>query len=150
MDRLCYKLSVRSHHKTSHFGINRNVSHSGRNQNFFINLTHPLTDHADVIRCLIRLVRDSDTTGKVDEFNICSGLLFEAYGQLKQLTRKLRIVFIRYRIACQKSMHTEIPDTLFPSKMRYPSNICSVVNPYLESPGLSMIPLLSSKKFHRD
>ena len=113
MDGLCHKLSVRSHHKTSHFSINRNISHSGRNQNLFINLAYALTDHVDVIRCLFRLVRDSNATGKVDKFNICSGLLFKTYCQFKQLTGKLRIIFIRHRIACKESMHTKIPHTLF-------------------------------------
>ena len=58
MDFFCDKSSIRSQHKTAQLGINCNIPHSCRNKNFFIYLTYALSDHTDIIWCLLWSVRD--------------------------------------------------------------------------------------------
>ena len=70
MDRFCDKASVRSHHKTAKLRINCHISHTCRYKHFLIDFAHSFADGADVVRLLIRSVRNTDSAGKVDEFNV--------------------------------------------------------------------------------
>jgi len=75
---LCNQCSVRSHHITAKLCKDCNISHTCRNKYFFVYLAYTFTDCINIIWLLIRSVRNSDSTGKVDEFNMCSCLLFQA------------------------------------------------------------------------
>ena len=81
MDCFCDKAAIRSHHETAKLCIDCNITHSGRNKYFFVYFADTLTDHTDIIWLLIRFIRNSDTTGKVDEFNVCTCLLLKASRQ---------------------------------------------------------------------
>ena len=75
MDRSCDKRTVRSQHETAKLSEDRHIAHSCRNKNFLVNLSYALTDNLDIIRLLIRSVRDTDSAGEVDELDISAGLL---------------------------------------------------------------------------
>ena len=75
MDRSCHESTVRSQHETSKLSEDRNIAHSCRNKNFLVSLSYALTDDLDIIRLLIRSVRDTDSAGEVDELDISAGLL---------------------------------------------------------------------------
>ena len=108
MDGFCYQAAIRSHHETSKFCIDRNVVHSSRNKNFLIYLADTFTDHSDIIRSLIWSVRDSDSTGKIDELDVCSCLFVKFYCQFEHYFCKHRIILICYGIAGKECMDTEI------------------------------------------
>ena len=61
----------------------------------------------NIIRFLIRFVRNSHTAGQIDKFNISTCLFFQFYSDFKQYFCQHRIVLIGYRVACQKCMNTE-------------------------------------------
>ena len=75
MDRSCHESAVRSQHEAAKLCEDRHVAHSCRNKNFLVNLSYALTDNLDIIRLLIRSVRDTDSAGEVDELDISAGLL---------------------------------------------------------------------------
>ena len=75
MDRSCHESAVRSQHEAAKLCEDRHVTHSCRNKNFLVNLSYALTDDLDIIRLLIRSVRDTDSTGEVNELDISAGLL---------------------------------------------------------------------------
>ena len=108
MDCFCDKAAIRSHHETAKLCIDRNITHSFRNKYFFINLAETLTDHTDIIWLLIRFIRNSDTTGKVDEFNVCTCLLLKLHGKLKHNLCKHWIIIIGHCVACKECMDSEL------------------------------------------
>ena len=75
MDRSCHESAVRGQHEAAKLCEDRHIAHSCRNENFLVNLSYALTDDFDIIRLLIRSVRDTDSAGEVDELDISAGLL---------------------------------------------------------------------------
>ena len=108
MDCFCHKASIRSKHKTAKLCVNRHIAHSSRNKNLFVHFSYTFTDHLDIVRFLIRFVRDSHTTGKVDELDMYTGLFLKLNCYFKQSTCKCRIIFISYSITCKECMDTEL------------------------------------------
>ena len=108
MDCRCHKAAIRRQHETSHLCIKRYIAHASRNQNFLINLADALADCKDIVRLLIRAVRNANATRQVDKFNICASLFFQLDRHLKQYLRKHRIILICNRIACKEGMDTEM------------------------------------------
>ena len=74
MDRSCDKRTVRSQHETSKLSEDRNIAHSCRNENFLVNFSYALTDNLDIVRLLVRSVRDSDSAREVDELDVGASL----------------------------------------------------------------------------
>ena len=74
MDRSCHESAVRSQHETSKLSEDRNIAHSCRNENFLVNFSYALTDNLDIVRLLVRSVRDSDSAGEVDELDVSASL----------------------------------------------------------------------------
>ena len=58
----CNKSAVWSEHKSSKLCVDCHIPHSCRNKYFFVYLTHTFTDYSNIIRLLIRFVRNTDTT----------------------------------------------------------------------------------------
>ena len=112
MDDLGHQMSVRCHHITTKLCVDCHITHACRYQNFLIYLTHAFADDSDVVGFLIRTVRNTDTTGQIDEGNVCAGLLFQLYCQFEQFSCQSGIIVIRYRVTGQKRMDTEILHTL--------------------------------------
>ena len=108
MDCLGNKTSIRSEHESSHLGIDGNIAHSCRNKHFIVCFMNALTDHTDIVRLLIRCVRNSDTAGEINETDIASGLVAQLNNELKQLSCELRIILVRYGIACKESVDSEM------------------------------------------
>ena len=102
MDCLGYQAAIRSHHETSQLSVDCHISHSFRNKNFLVNLAHTLSDHTDIIRCLFRTIRNTDTTGKIDKLNVRSCLLLKLNSKLKHYLCKHWVIFVRYSIAGKK------------------------------------------------
>ena len=107
MNSLGHKCTVRSHHESSHFCIDRNIVHSCGNKNLIILLFYTLSDSIDIIAFLIGLIRDSYATWKVDECDLGSCLLLKIYSELKELSRKLGIILVGYSVTCKESVNTE-------------------------------------------
>ena len=74
MDRSCDKRTVRSQHEAAKLCEERHIAHSCRNKNFLVNLSYALADDLDVVRLLIRSVRDTDSAGEVDELDVSASL----------------------------------------------------------------------------
>ena len=108
MNCFCNKASIRSHHETPKFRIDSNISHSCRNKNLFVYFTNALSNHTNVIRCLVRSVWNTDSTGKVNKSDMCSCFFLKLYCKFKHDFGEHRIIFIRYCIAGKKCMNTEI------------------------------------------
>ena len=108
VDCLCYQTAIRSHHKTAKFCVDRHITHACRNQNLIVYFLHAFSDHADVIWLLIRAIRDTDTTGKIDKSDVYTNFFFQAYCQFEQFLSQQRIIIICDRIACQKCMDTKL------------------------------------------
>ena len=111
MNCLSYQTAIRSHHKTAHLCVDRNISHSCRNKNFLINLTHTFSNLSDIIRSLVWSVSNSHTTGKIDKLHMSSCLFLKFHCQLKHLFRQHRIILICHSIACKECMDTEFLST---------------------------------------
>ena len=111
MNDLSYQMTIRSHHITSQFGIDCYISHSCRYQHFFVNLADTFTDRFDVVRLLIRTIRNTDTAGQVDKCNMCTGLLFQLHSHFKKCLSQCRIIFIGHSVTCKECMNTEILHT---------------------------------------
>ena len=99
MDRLCHKGSERPHHKPSHLGIDRHISHSRGNQNLLIGFLHTFSDHIYIIRRLPRLIGDAHAAGEIDKGNMRARLLPQLHRKLKKLSGKHRIIFVCNGIA---------------------------------------------------
>ena len=61
MDGFGYQTTIRPHHKSSKLCVNGNLSHSCRNQDFFIGFPDTLSNSADIIRLLVRCIRNTYT-----------------------------------------------------------------------------------------
>ena len=107
MDCLCYQASVRRKHKTSHLCIDRNISHSGRNQDLLVYFPYTLSDHTDIIRCLIRFVGNTDSAGKIDKADRAACFLTDLKHQFKQCARQCRIIIICNRVAYEECVDTK-------------------------------------------
>ena len=83
MDCLRNETAIRSEHESSHLGIDSNIAHSSRNKYFIICFMNALTDHTDIVRLLVRCVRNSNTTGEVYETYVASGLVAQLNNQFK-------------------------------------------------------------------
>ena len=68
---------------------------------------HTFTDNRNIICFLLRTIRDTDTTGKVNKGHAYAGLLLYFNRKLEQCLCKRRIIIIRYRIAYQEGMNTK-------------------------------------------
>ena len=108
MDGLCNQTAIGAQHKTAQLCAQRYITHTRRHQNLLIDLPHPFADGADIIRLLIRTVRDADTSGKIDKGNMSPRFLMEADCQLKQDLCQHGVILICHRVACQKGMNAEI------------------------------------------
>ena len=107
VDCSCNQASIRSHHETSHLCIDCDISHTCRYQYFFVYTADTITDRTNIIRLLIWFVRNTYTTGQVDEFDVYTCFLLKFYRNFKQYFRKHRIIFICYGITCKECMDTK-------------------------------------------
>ena len=107
MNCLCNQTTIRSHHKTSHLCINRHIPKTSRNQYFFKYFFNTCTDDAYIVRCLIRFVRNANTTGKIYKADADAKFLFDLNDQFKQCSCQCRIIIICYRVTYQKRMQTK-------------------------------------------
>ena len=112
MNNLGHQMTVRCHHKTTKLRIYLYITHTCRYQYLFIYLSDTLTDYTDIIRLLIRLIGYTDTAGKINKGNMCSGLFLQLHRCLKQCSCQRRVILIGYGITSQESMNTEILNTL--------------------------------------
>ena len=108
MNCFCHKASVRSHHVTSKLCVNLYITHSCRDKHFLVYLSNPLTNRIDIIRLLIRSVWDTDSSGKVDKFDVYSCFFGQSHRLLKKYFCQHRIVVIGNCIACKKRMKAEL------------------------------------------
>ena len=74
VDRSCHESAVRSQHEAAKLCEERHIAHSCRNKNFLVNLSYALADDLDVVRLLVRSVRDSDSAREVDELDVGASL----------------------------------------------------------------------------
>ena len=112
IDRSRHEAAIRSEHISSELGIQRNIAHAFRNQHFLIYLAHALCDDLDIVLLLIRAIRDTDSTGKIDESDLRAGRLMQLYRQLKQHLRQHRIIIICNSVARKECMDTKLLHTL--------------------------------------
>ena len=68
---------------------------------------HALADDADIVRLLIRTIRNPHTAGQIDKRNLRTGLLLKFHRQLEQKPCQCRIILVGHGIACQKRMDSE-------------------------------------------
>ena len=109
----CDKRTVRPHHKPAELGVNGNIAHACRYENFVINSFHAFADFENIVRLLVGLIGNTDTAGKVDKTNIGAGFLFQTDGDFKQSFGKSRIIVICHGVAREESVQTEFFDTFF-------------------------------------
>ena len=103
---------------------------------------YTLADGVDVIGLLLGQVGDTHTAGQIDKGDMCTGLALQAHGKFKEDSRELGVVIVGDGVAGKEGMDAKVLGALALS-MRKASKSCSVVMPYLESPGLSIMPLES-------
>ena len=113
MNCRCNQAPVRSHHKTSHLCIDCHIAHTGRYQYFFIYAAHTITNRTDIIWLLIWFIRDTYTTGQVNEFDMYTCFFLKLYCNFEQNFRKHRIILIGYCVTCKECMNTEFFGTFF-------------------------------------
>ena len=65
----------------------------------------------DIVRLLVGSVGNTYATGKVDEGDVGSGLLFQLHSQLKELFCQHRIILVGHGVAGQECMNTEFLNT---------------------------------------
>ena len=107
VNRFCHKTSVRSHHKSSKFRVDCHIPHFCRNEHFFVYFSYAFSDDADIIRLLVRTVWNSDSAGKIDKFDMNTGLFFQLDRCFEKHFGKHRVVLIRHRVACEKCVDSE-------------------------------------------
>ena len=83
MNSLSHQSSIRSHHVSSQLCAQGYITHASRYQHLFVYFTHSFANDHNIIRFLIRLIRDTDSTGQIDERNMCSSLFLQTYRQLE-------------------------------------------------------------------
>ena len=109
----CDKRTVRTHHKPAELGVNGNIAHACRHENFVIDRFHAFADFENIVRFLVRLIGNADTAGKVDETDIGAGLFFQADGDFKQSSCKGRVIVVCHGVAREESVQTEFFDAFF-------------------------------------
>ncbi len=70
MHRLGDQRTVGSQHKTSHLCIDRHITHACRHQDLLKLLANSLTDHANIVRSAVRLIRNAYAAGEIDECDL--------------------------------------------------------------------------------
>ena len=85
MDSSGNDCAVRSHHESSHFGIDGDISHSCGNKDLLIYFAYILTDDSNVIGSLVGFVCDTYTAGEIDEPDVGTGLFLKFDGKFKEL-----------------------------------------------------------------
>ncbi len=113
MDRLSHQTAVRPEHEPPKFRIDRHIPHSFRYQHFLIYSAHAVADHTDIVRLLIRRIRNPDPARQIDELNMYARLPLKLHSRLKQDLRKHRIILVRDGIARQERMDPEFFGPLF-------------------------------------
>ena len=83
VDSLCYNTAIRCKHKSSKLCIYCNIPHTSCCKNFIIYLMNASTDNSNIIRCLVWLVCNTNSTRKVNKLNISSCLITKFYSKLK-------------------------------------------------------------------
>ena len=84
VDGLGNQTAVRSKHETAKLGVDGYIAHAGRYQDFLVNLAYAFADRHNVVRLLVRTVRNADSTGKVDEGDVGAGLFFQLNSKLEE------------------------------------------------------------------
>ena len=107
MDCLCHQGAVRPHHKASQLCIESHIPHPCRDKDFLIYFADSFPNHTDIIGLLIRAVRDSDSTGKIDKTNMGAGLSLKLNRNLKKYLCQHGIILIRHSIAGQESVNAK-------------------------------------------
>ena len=94
VDGTCYECAVGSEHKASHLSIDCDIAHAGRHQETLIFFTDTLADHTDIVGDLTLAVRNSNAAGEVDEGEMDTQFILGFNRQLKQASRKLRVIIV--------------------------------------------------------
>ena len=107
MNHLSNQLAIRRKHESSKFRKDSSFAKPCRYHDFFKCLSDTLADYLDIIRRLLRTIRNTHTTGQVNKCHLDTGLFLYLNRQLEQSSRKHRIIVIRYRITNKERMNTD-------------------------------------------
>lgn len=108
MNRGRDQCAVRAEHKASHLSVNGNIVHAGRNENLIIDTTYTVGDFINIVRRILRTIRDSDAAGEIDKVEMTSRQLADFTNKGKKRLRKSRIIFVCYGIAYKEGMNSEM------------------------------------------
>ena len=108
MNCSCNQCTVRSKHIATKFGEDFYIAHTCRHEDFFISFAYAFADCKDIVFRLIRFVSNTDTAGKVDEFNVSTGFFFKFYCNLEENACQFRIVVVGNSVGSKECVHTKM------------------------------------------
>ena len=108
MDCRGYQTAIRSHHKTSHLGINRHIAHTVGGKHLIIHLMYTGADLQNIIRLLLRTVGNANAAGQIDKADFYAQLVLQLHCYIKQHLGQQRIILVGHRIGAQECVQTEL------------------------------------------
>ena len=112
MDSLCNKVAVRSRNIAPHLGKDGNVKPVGLDHSL-IDLSYLVANLEYINRFLARLIGDTDTARKVNEFNIYIEIFFHFQRQAENFLGKAGIIIFFKTTTCKHGVNAEMLDPLF-------------------------------------
>ena len=111
VDCSCNQCTVRSKHIATKFGEDFYIAHTSGNEDFFISLAYTFADSEDIVFRLFRFVSDTNTAGKVDEFNVSASFFFQFNCNFEKDACQFRIVVIGNSVGSKECVHTKMFNT---------------------------------------
>ena len=100
--------TIGSQHKATQFCEDFYITHTCRNENFFVSLAHTFANGKDVVFRLVRFVSNTDTAGKIDELDVSASFFLQFYCYLEKDTCQFRIVIVGNSVRSKECVHTKM------------------------------------------
>ena len=102
------KSTIGSQHKATQFCEDFYITHTRRNENFFVSLAHAFANGKDIVFRLVRFVSNTDTAGKIDELDVSTSFFLQLYCYLEKDTCQFRIVIVGNSVRSKECVHAKM------------------------------------------
>ena len=102
------KSAIGSQHKATQFCEDFYITHTCRNENFFVSLAYAFANSKDIVFRLVRFVRNTDTAGKIDELDVSASFFLQLYCYLEKDTCQFRIIIVGNSVRSKECVHAKM------------------------------------------
>ena len=103
-----HQAAVGAHHKAAKLGIDRHIAHTVGGKHLIIHLMYTGADLQNIIRLLLRTVRNANAAGQIDKADFYAQLVLQLHCYIKQHLGQQRIILVGHRIGAQECVQTEL------------------------------------------